>query len=62
MEKQECTSGCMGSKLLLLGLLVIANNYYKIVDWWYFLGGLLVLKGLFKLTMKGKCMCHSKSK
>ncbi|AJF60958.1 TPA: hypothetical protein HA239_04650 [Candidatus Woesearchaeota archaeon] len=60
MEEHEHTHGCMGSKWLVVGLLVIANNYYAWFDWWYFLGGLLVLKGLWLLVMKGHCMCHGK--
>jgi len=41
----------MGCKMLVLGALVLANNYWKIVDWTAFIGGLLVIAGVVKMIM-----------
>ncbi|MEK6946120.1 MAG: hypothetical protein AABX32_00785 [Nanoarchaeota archaeon] len=48
-------SKCMGGKLIVVGAIVIANQYWSIVGWWYLLGALLVLKGVVKLAMPGGC-------
>ena len=40
-----------GAKMLILGLLVLANVYWPTVDWFTFVGIILVLGGLMKLMM-----------
>jgi len=47
----------MGCKMLVLGVLVLANNYWKVVDWTAFIGGLLVIAGVMKMIapMHGCC-------
>lgn len=39
-----------GVKMLVLGLLVLANAYWAFVEWPNFIGILLVLGGLWKLV------------
>jgi len=41
-----------GWMLLILGILVLLNVYLALVDWATFIGIILVLAGLVKLTMK----------
>lgn len=40
-----------GWKMLILGLLVLANVYWPTVDWITFVGIILVVGGLMKLMM-----------
>jgi uncharacterized membrane protein HdeD (DUF308 family) len=40
----------MGCKMLVLGVLVLANSYWGIVSWTNFIGGILVIAGLVKLV------------
>ena len=40
-----------GWKMLLVGLLVIGNAMWMVVDWWTFVGVILALAGLWKLIM-----------
>jgi len=54
MKMQECCKmhkKMMGCKMLVIGALILANNYLKIVSWTEFLGGLLVIAGVCKLLM-----------
>ena len=54
MEKDECCHKhhmWMGAKMLVLGLLVIANSYYAIVDWAMFVGAILAVGGFLKLVV-----------
>lgn len=37
-------------KMLVIGLIVLANAYYAFIGWDYLIGGLLVLAGLIKLA------------
>ena len=39
-----------GAKMLVLGLLVLANAYWPTVDWVTFIGILLVVVGLMKMA------------
>ncbi len=41
----------MAGKMIALGALVIANAYWGILNWSWFIGGILVLAGLSKLIM-----------
>lgn len=43
-----------GLGMLVFGLLVVANDYFGILDWAAFIGVLLVLGGLLKLAMPHK--------
>jgi len=43
-----------GIKMIILGILIILNQIYRIVDWATFIGVVLVLAGLFKLACKKK--------
>lgn len=44
-------------KMLVLGLLVLANTYWQVMTWDYFIGGILTLAGLWKVLMPCKeCM------
>ncbi len=39
----------MGTKMLILGILVLINAYWKIVGWDYFVGIVLAIAGFVKL-------------
>ena len=41
-----------GIMMLIVGLLALANSYWAIVGWDYFIGIILVLAGLIKLLKK----------
>jgi len=43
-----------GVGMLVLGLLIVANDYWGFLDWATFIGALLVLGGFLKLTMPHK--------
>lgn len=43
-----------GAGMLVLGLLILANVYFAVADWWTFFGALLVLAGFVKLVMPMK--------
>ena len=47
-------SKCHAGKLLIVGVLVLANAFWSFLDWGVFIGLLLVLVGLLKLL---KPMC-----
>jgi len=49
---------CHAGKLVGLGVLVLANQFWSWVPWGAFIGGLLVLGGLAKLAMP--CCPHCK--
>lgn len=55
----EHTPRCMGSMLLVLGVLIILNSVYAWFNWAIFVGGILALKGLLKLTFP-VCGCQKK--
>lgn len=40
----------MGYKMLVLGVLVLANNYWSVVSWPNFIGIVAVIAGIVKLT------------
>jgi uncharacterized membrane protein HdeD (DUF308 family) len=62
-EVQQCECNhhgchkCHGAMMLLLGALILLNEYYTYVSWAYFIGGILALKGLMKILMP---KCHHK--
>jgi uncharacterized membrane protein HdeD (DUF308 family) len=46
-----------GVKMLILGLLVLANVKWAVVDWFTFVGIIIALKGLIKIVKPmHKCM------
>jgi len=47
----------MGVKMLILGLLVLANIFWAQLYWGTFIGGVLVLWGLIEMLMPGCKMC-----
>jgi len=51
-----CDIRCIGTKLLLLGVLIGLNSTYGWLTWSMFIGSILVLKGLF-LILVPNCMC-----
>ena len=44
-----------GLKMIILGLLVLANAYWLILDWSLFIGVILIIAGLAKLLMPSCC-------
>jgi len=54
--KEKCCHGHehKAVKMLIAGLLVIANDQLKFMSWWSFVGALLLLKGLFVLVISKK--------
>ena len=53
-KMQECCKmhkKHMGCKMLILGLLILANSSWNIVDWATFIGGIIAIAGLLKLIM-----------
>ena len=55
-----CSSGktcnwCYGLQVLVLGVLVLLNNYWASLDWGLFFGVILVLVGLLKLVWPKGC-------
>jgi len=55
----HCTPQCMGMKKIVIGILVILNAKYAWFDWATFIGGIIVLIGLVKLSMP-VCPCQKK--
>jgi hypothetical protein len=51
----------MAGFLIILGVIIIANELYFNVSWWILLGLLLILKGIKVLFWQGKC-CEGKKK
>jgi len=45
----------MGCKMLVLGILVLANTYWNVVNWANFIGGILAIAGILKLIRPCKC-------
>jgi len=41
----------MGAKLIILGLLILANAYWIVMDWGMFIGLIVAIAGFFKLIM-----------
>jgi len=57
-KKDVCMCGCHHGhewKMLVLGLLVIANGMWAFMSWPYLLGGLAVLGGLAKMFWPCNC-------
>lgn len=47
----------MGGKMIVLGLIILANMYFQILNWPWFIGSVLVLAGLAKLIMPACRRC-----
>ena len=45
----------IGISAIVLGLLVLLNQYYSIMAWAYFIGIILIIIGLKKLLLKHRC-------
>jgi len=59
MMNMQCCSEMhkgMGTKMLVLGLLIIANAYLNVVSWGVFVGAVIALAGLCKLALPKKKM------
>ena len=53
--------GCYkGWKMLVLGLLVLANDMYQFMTWWSFVGAIIALKGLLHLVFPDKFQVKKK--
>ena len=52
MAKDDMKSWCKGKGIMMLivGLLVLANAYWMVLGWDYFIGIILVLAGIIKLV------------
>ena len=53
---------CWGAKYIVIGLVLVANQYWFMWDIWVVIGALLILKGVIKLTMPmcGHCQPEAK--
>jgi|WetSurMetagenome_2_1015567.scaffolds.fasta_scaffold238227_2 uncharacterized membrane protein HdeD (DUF308 family) len=55
MAKEEmCGHKGKGWMMLVLGLLILANAYWSIVDWAVFIGVIVALVGIGKVLMMSK--------
>ena len=52
MAKEEMKCKGKGIMALILGLLILANTYWVVLSWDYFIGIILVLVGIIKLLKK----------
>ena len=65
---QTCYDGicgkCHAAKFIVVGLIVLANQYWLKWEWAVLIGLLLILKGLMKLAMPAcsHCMPEKKGK
>jgi uncharacterized membrane protein HdeD (DUF308 family) len=53
-KKSMCMHKKMGAGMLVLGVLVLVNVYWPMIDWGTFIGAVLILGGLCKLLMPHK--------
>ena len=53
-EEMQCHHKGKGTMMLILGLLVLANAYWNVLDWAMFIGAVLALGGLAKMLMLKK--------
>ena len=55
---------CWGAKFIVIGLILIANQWWFMWDIWVVIGALLVLKGVMKLAMPtcGHCSAPASEK
>ena len=60
MNKWNC-GFCHGLKLLVLGALILLNQFYLKWDFWAFLGMLLVIWGFIGLLSHKTCACEISS-
>jgi len=61
--KDQCScacacKGCFGTKMIVLGLIVLANAYWNFLSWATLIGILLILAGIIKFAMP--CRCKAK--
>ncbi len=56
-----CTPACMGIKLLILGIILIVNQYYFKFDIWMVIGVLLIIKAIIMFIMP-VCACNKNKK
>lgn len=62
-KTNECMCSCcdpkhkkwMAAKMLALGLLVLANSYWKFISLEYLIAIVLIIASIAKLTMKNCC-------
>lgn len=58
MVKEDVSCQChhhgKGTMMLVLGLLVLANAYWNVLDWAMFIGLVLAVGGLAKMLMPKK--------
>ena len=54
-----CTPQCMGTKLIVLGVLIILNSAYGWFDWAVFIGGIIAIFGLVHVLLP-VCPCSKK--
>lgn len=52
MKMMKYKHHCMKWGLFILGLLILANSYWRIVRWDFFIGLMLVIAGVSKMLMK----------
>ena len=48
MDNGVCST-CAGVKLVVIGVIMLANAYWPFADWWVLAGILVVLMGLVKI-------------
>ena len=48
----KCNGGC----LLVVGLIILANQYWNLISWWTLLGALIAIGGFMKIIMP-MCPC-----
>jgi len=48
---------CMGWKMLIIGALVLVNSYWPVFSWPNFIGWILVICGIMKLSKQPMCSC-----
>jgi len=56
-----CTPGCIGAKLLVMGLVLILVRIYTQWDIWVVLGVILIIKAVMMFIMP-VCACNRDSK
>ncbi len=59
-KMEDCIPRCKATKLLVLGLILLAVRLYTSFDMWIVIGALLVIKGILLYIMP-VCACTKKS-
>ena len=60
MDNCMCMDYLNGMKWVIAGLALIVNEMFLGWNWFYLIGGLLIVKGIVRLTFRG-CVCHPKN-